>query len=698
MKRIAYLHIIVALTGWSLTLPAQNLTELQDSIPASRLVADWSGARETGTRVIGAKVLSTMVSATGEADAIKFIQTLPGVSTGAEGSSAIYVRGGNIGSNLITLDGVPLYGSSHLLGFTSVYSPEMVSETRFQVGGFTSEEGNLTASHIKLTSAIPDFQSWKGTASASNFLLGGSVSAPLVKNRLAIVASLRVSPIGAEYALFKGLLPSGGQAISDVSAFVYDLYAKAVWRMTPRQQLSFSVFRSLDTYRYLYGTDSDEHMRWDNFVALVNHSAQWRQWSFNTSLSYNRFTSRQGQIKTMGDTYNNLAIGSGINEGTLQGMASRPLGRYGMFQAGLKSRLTRFNPGSSMRISGGLLMPQESPESGDVFLSSIHTAHAQFSYMNEGVLELRAAGRANVYIADAERDGVWRTRFDPEASFLARWYPVKWLGLEATADWLTQYYHTLEGVPLGWSLDMIIPSDLQCLPEKSRQFYVGLLFSFGKHRLSVGGYDKKMDYLVYFTDATQLFSSAMAGWKQNIDVGEGTSRGLEFLYELGGERLSARLAYTLSKTDRMFPKMNEGKAFPAKFDRTHILNANASYTLVKKENREIGLNTSFTFQSGHWETVAAGSFYGYLLMDDTPVEVDWFTTTHNYRMPNYIRWDMGAFLKWIRSSHTSTLNVGVYNLLNRHNPFTVTYDPDTREWKQISLLPIMPSLNYRISF
>lgn len=43
------------------------------------------------------------MSVTGESDAIKYIQTLPGVSTGAEGASAIYVRGGNIGSNVMTL-------------------------------------------------------------------------------------------------------------------------------------------------------------------------------------------------------------------------------------------------------------------------------------------------------------------------------------------------------------------------------------------------------------------------------------------------------------------------------------------------------------------------------------------------------------------------------------------------------------------
>ena len=695
-------HIILlfgALIVGVTSLSAQTVTEVQDSLPASRKVAEWSGARETGTRIVKPADFQAMVAATGEADVIKYIQTLPGVATGAEGSSAIYVRGGNIGSNLITLDGVPLYGSSHLLGFTSVYSPESISEAVFQVGGFTSEEGNLTASHIQLRSANPDFGQLHWNASASNFLLGASVTAPVIPDRLAVTAALRVSPIGAEFALVKGLLPSGAKSISDASALVYDVYAKAAWKAAPSHNLSLSVFHSLDTYRYLYGSDSDEHMRWDNLVVNLRHEARTSgPWTIRNGLSYNRFTSRQGLIKTLGDTRNDLAICSGINEVTLQSLALRSFSTRVALQAGLKTRFARFNPGSSSRITGGLMMRPDSPPVGDLFYSSTNTLHAQVAYMDIGKLEMRAAARANLYLADAERDGRWRARFDPEASLLLRWYPVRWLGLEATADWLTQYYHTLEGVPLGWSLDMIIPSDAQCLPEKARQFYAGLLFSFGKHRFSVGAYDKRMRNLVFFTDATQLFSSAIAGWKDNIDVGTGSSRGIEVLYEKGGERLTGRLAYTYSKTDRIFPRMNEGKPFPAKFDRTHILNATAAYAIVRDEKREIGVNTLFTWQSGHWETVAAGSFYGYLLLRDDPVEIDWFTHTHNYRMPPYVRWDAGVYFKWNKPTHRSTLNLGIYNLLNRHNPFTVTYDPDSREWKQISLLPMMPSVSYRIEF
>ena len=58
----------------------------------------------------GADVLRGVVSPLGEGDPVRWSQGLPGVTTGADGSSAMYVHGGNVGNNLFSLDGVPVYG------------------------------------------------------------------------------------------------------------------------------------------------------------------------------------------------------------------------------------------------------------------------------------------------------------------------------------------------------------------------------------------------------------------------------------------------------------------------------------------------------------------------------------------------------------------------------------------------------------
>ena len=69
---------------------------------------------------------------------IKSIQLLPGVSTVGEGASGFNVRGGSVGQNLVLLDEAPVYNSSHLLGFFSVFNPDAVKDVKLYKGGVSA--------------------------------------------------------------------------------------------------------------------------------------------------------------------------------------------------------------------------------------------------------------------------------------------------------------------------------------------------------------------------------------------------------------------------------------------------------------------------------------------------------------------------------------------------------------------------------
>ena len=58
----------------------------------------------------------------GEADIVKAIQLLPGVQSGNEGSSGMYVRGGGPDENLYLLDGVLVATTRTLIFLSSVSS------------------------------------------------------------------------------------------------------------------------------------------------------------------------------------------------------------------------------------------------------------------------------------------------------------------------------------------------------------------------------------------------------------------------------------------------------------------------------------------------------------------------------------------------------------------------------------------------
>ena len=672
---------------------------VQDTLRAARVEAERVVNRDAGTRIVALKEIRAMVSAIGEADAIKYIQTLPGVSTGGEGSSAIYVRGGNIGSNLTTLDGVSLYGGSHLLGLTSAYPTDIVSSVDFRVGGFHGDESNITASHIDVKTSDGSFTKKSYSASASTFILDGTFSIPLVKNKVSLLGSVRVSPLGPAFRALQSVVGGALDSLSHPRAVVYDAFAKMKWLVDEDNKLSLSVFNSKDAYSYRYAGDSDERMGWDNIIVNARHEGRLgRGWIIEDGAAYNRFCGRQGVIRDMSGTWNNLAIVSSVNELTADAAFSRVLGGGGDLRLGVRERFAVFNPGSSSTFKGaGLFHPLDSPRTDHVSQSSITTFHAQWDLSRER-FDIMISGKMNACVANDPGIDEWNWFYNPEGDMLARLNLTKWLSLEATADWTTQYYHTLEGIPVGWSVDLLVPTNPSRPPERTMQYYAGLFSSFGQHHVTVGAYDKKMYNLVYFLDASQLFSPIISGWNQNIKVGTGTSRGMEFLYEKDGDRLDWRLAYTFSKTDRLFGEVNDGKAFPAKFDRRHILNATASLVIADDQHRSIGLTGLFTWQSGHWETVAAGE---YPVVDILNIlvfpQLDYFTSVNNYEMPPYVRMDLGCNLTF-KGKHLQNLSLGVYNVLNRHNPFSIIYDDRSREWRQISLIPIMPSFSYRVSF
>lgn len=697
MKNILPILLLLLSTA---TVCAQEQTTLRDTLPAAMKVADRvQRVRADGYRIDPVKT-RRVVSPLGSGDAIKYIQTLPGVAMGGEGGSAIYVRGGNMGSNLMTLDGMPLYGISHLLGFTTVYPGEVIGETEFHAGGFSSEEGNLTASHIRLQTKTGDFSSMHGEGSLTPFLASGSISAPIVKNKVSVLGSLRVSPIGLEYKAARGMINRYQDVLQDFGATVGDAFGKVTWKADPRNDLSLSLFGSLDRYGFVLGENSTDGMGWSN--ALANLSWDTRSIlafdKLHTALSYNHHAGYQEQETVLDGSYNRYQLRSTLQEVTLLSTATKSWGRW-TSQFGVKVRGARFNPGSSRRFDGSSYKDAEVSPLVDSYMNTVlSTLHGQMEYTVPERFLLRFALRGNAYsygVGGVGGQSGWL--FHPEGSLTARVHLVRQFGVEATADALTQYYHTLEGIPLGMSIDMVVPSDATNPPEQALQGYAGVFGGFGAHTFRAGGFYKLMRNLVYYGDATQFFSSAQSGWHENISIGEGTSYGAEFLYEKDGDILSWRASYTWSKTDRLFPDLNHGRRFPAKYDRRHIANASLDWTILQRESLTLGFNTLFTYQSGSWDTLQDGALPGFFIGQKEWLSLPMISALNNYELPAYIRWDAALHLdiKGRRAGHE--VGLGVYNLLNRHNPFMLRYNPDTHAWNLISLLPIMPSLSWRIT-
>ncbi|MCB9329281.1 MAG: carboxypeptidase-like regulatory domain-containing protein, partial [Lewinellaceae bacterium] len=92
------------------------------------------------------KTIQKVPTLLGETEIIRSIQLLPGVTTVGEGAAGFNVRGGSIDQNLVLLDEAPVYNSSHLFGFFSVFNPDAVKDVQLYKGGIPARYGGRLSS------------------------------------------------------------------------------------------------------------------------------------------------------------------------------------------------------------------------------------------------------------------------------------------------------------------------------------------------------------------------------------------------------------------------------------------------------------------------------------------------------------------------------------------------------------------------
>ena len=127
----------------------------------------------------------------GEIDVIKSAQLLPGIQSGGEGNSALYVRGGGPDQNLILLDEAIVYNASHLFGFFSVFNADAIKDINVIKGGMPAEYGGRLSSVLDIS--MKDGNNKKYEADGGIGLLSSrlTLQGPIQKNKSSFIVSGR---------------------------------------------------------------------------------------------------------------------------------------------------------------------------------------------------------------------------------------------------------------------------------------------------------------------------------------------------------------------------------------------------------------------------------------------------------------------------------------------------------------------------
>ncbi len=276
--------------------------------------------------------------------------------------------------------------------------------------------------------------------------------------------------------------------------------------------------------------------------------------------------------------------------------------------------------------------------------------------------------------------------------------------LKAGVTVANQYIHLVSNSTALLPTDLWVPSTKVVKPQRGVQYSLGYFQNFADnmYEVSVETYFKTLNNQIEFSENYVPELNALI--ENSFVFGKGRAYGLELFAQKQKGKLTGWVGYTLSRTERTFPDISNGKTFPARYDRTHDLSVVAIYDISERWN----LGATFVYNTGQAITLP-NSFY----MIENWIYTEFDMPRNSYRLKPYHRLDLSATYrlnKNPKAKFKSDLNISIYNVYSRFNPFFLYAVPEVGEGitsttgsiniklKQVSLFPIIPSLTWNFKF
>ncbi len=659
----------------------------------------------------------------GEKDVLKTLQMMPGVQGGNEGFSGIYVRGGGADENLMLLDGTSLYNVSHLFGLLSVFTPEAVKKVTVYKGSFPARYGGRVSSVVDVRTNDGNSKKITGSVTAGFLAEKFHLEGPLKNENTTFSLSAR----GMHTFLFDRVIKWAG---SPLNYAFYDINAKVSHKFSDRSRGWIGLYSGRDYFRYedksksskrFYGSDyepytmltedgSNLNLNWGNNVL----SARWT-YIFSGKL-FADFTAYGNLYRmSMRSVTKNSEV-SEIGEASFRSDAGYS---SGIIDAGLKADFD-YTPSTNhlIKFGGEYVRHGYRPEITKSRIKELNDNRVFADTTYSDTASRRVNGNEiSVYVEDdisvgnrlTVNPGLHLSLFNVRGRFYFCPEPRVSAKFDISDDWsmkvaysrMSQYVHQLTSGTLDIPTDLWVPITAEIRPVTSDLVSTGAYYTGLKGwEFSLEGYYKKTENVLEYKDGRLAFSSSV-NWEDNVLIGEGRAYGLEFFARKVVGKTTGTFAYTLSKAERIFRdgSINDGRWFPAQFDRRHVINA----TVNHKFNSRIDLTASWAFLSGDCMTIPSrGSALITPSGDD--VAVDYVSGRNNYRLPPTHHLDVSVNFRKQKRHGERIWNFGIYNLYCAQNPSWCVYDAYEKEgeWKPAiskrSFLTFLPSFSYTFKF
>ncbi|MEM6631918.1 MAG: carboxypeptidase-like regulatory domain-containing protein [Bacteroidota bacterium] len=616
----------------------------------------------------------------GEVDVVKSIMMLPGVSSVGEGSSGFNVRGGTIDQNLVLQDESPIFNTSHVLGFFSIFNPDLVEQVTLYKGHIPAQFGGRIASVLDVQLKEGDFRNFSGKGGIGAVASRVSFEGPIKKDQTSFVVGLRGSY--ADWVLRLAANPD----VKESSALYYDANARITHRFNLNSILSLSAYSSRDHFQF----SSDYGFSWGTQLIDVN----WRnvlseKLSSTTHAAYGDYSSKffdpEGQ-----DAFD---LEGGINYYKVkQNFLFAPSASHTLnFGAELNSYDSKAETFSARGNDSGVAPQKVGKEQGREWVAYLNDeiALGDFISLSLGIrysfYQQVGADSVFVYPNDQPRNelDIQDTIFYGSGSVIQEysgWEPRAALritldeksSIKMSYNRMRQYIHLISNTAAATPVDLWQVSTPYVPPQIANNYSLGFFRNFRSNawETSLEFYYKDIEQLNEYKDIPDLLLNPHL--ETELLVGEGQIYGGELSIRKTKGIWTGWLSYAYARSlrrvrgDSPEENINEGDWFPSNFDKPHQINMVNTWQL----NKQHSLSANFTFSTGRPITAPIADY-----TIGTHV-IPHYSERNQLRIPDYHRLDFSYTIEpniIRRKRLKNTLTFSVYNVYFRKNAFSIFF-------------------------
>ncbi len=671
---------------------------------------------EMSTNKLDIRTILKVPTFLGEADVFRSLLLLPGVSTVGEGASGFNVRGGSVGQNLVLLDEAPVYNSSHLFGFFSVFNPDAVKDTKLYKGAIPSRFGGRLASLLDVRMKEGNSKNFEANGGIGSLFSRLAIEAPIIKDKASFIVAARRSYIDVIARPFVPLLKDGG------ALNFYDLTLKTNYTINRKNKLYASGYFGRDVFLF----DANQGFSWGNTTGTLrwNHLFNERLFS-NLTFVYSNYDYK---LQFGDDNLDRFNWDSSISNFILKPQFTYFINSNNELDFGGEAIYYTFEPANAVGISNGAAI--------DVSLDRKYNLETALYIGNRQTINnvlsveyglrfshFQSFGPGKVFqyndtTAGIRRSPVGITEFksgesivdynnwEPRASFKIQSTPTS--AIKGSYNRMAQYLHLISNTTASNPLDVWAPSSRMIEPEIGHQFTLGYFKDLGAQRdyeISVEGYYRATENQIDYIDGADLLINEYI--EGDLLSGIGRAYGLETYFQKKTGRLSGWVSYTLGRTELKVNGINRGEWYPTRFDQTHNFKVAAFYDI----NERWSVSSDFVFVSGTPTTFPTSRF----VIQDILIPYNVNESRSNVRLPSYNRLDISLRLegKKVRRGkerkNSDYWVFSLYNVYGRKNPFSIYFSqrdervpqgtPINSQAIQLSIVgTVVPSISYNFKF